>query len=507
MPTITEIAVGDARFNILVNALQAIDAGVPGSNLVTTLNTAGADLTVFAPTDAAFAKLATALGFTGAEADEAAVTAYLVANVPITTLRDIVTYHVSPGAKTLAEVAALDEVATLNGATFSPDGPTLVDQEPDLIDPSLTVTDIAATNGIIHAIDRVLLPVDLPGNDTQTITGIVASSGNFDNDKSDFDLLLNAVTAAGLAGTLDDAAADLTVFAPNDGAFERLARDLGFEGHREARMFDYIVEALTLLSGGASPIPLLQTILTYHVAGESLQASQVLAATEFETLQGGSITRDGTTLQDQNPELADPQLAATDIQAANGVVHVIDRVLIPADLLASDGANDVDFIVDGNRGGRTDLGTDNDFFDGNGGADTVSAGRGNDVVLGGNGQDELFGLKGNDILSGDGGADTVAGGEGDDRIAGGAGRDRMSGGDGDDVFVFAADSRRDAIADFSTADDRIDLMALGIERFADIRDSISDVHQGTRIDLGEDGAIILTGIEADTLRANDFIFA
>ncbi len=91
------------------------------------------------------------------------MTGFLVGALPAETLRDVILYHVSGGAKTVAEVSALPQVDTLNGATFRADGPTLVDGEPDLIDPSLVQTDIHASNGIIHVIDRVLLPFDLAG--------------------------------------------------------------------------------------------------------------------------------------------------------------------------------------------------------------------------------------------------------------------------------------------------------------------------------------------------------
>ncbi|MGL6212120.1 MAG: fasciclin domain-containing protein, partial [Paracoccaceae bacterium] len=82
MPSIAAIAAGDARFNILVSALQFIDAQLPGSNLVTTLSAATTDVTVFAPTDTAFGQLAKDLGFTGSVTNEAAVTNFLVANLP-----------------------------------------------------------------------------------------------------------------------------------------------------------------------------------------------------------------------------------------------------------------------------------------------------------------------------------------------------------------------------------------------------------------------------------------
>jgi serralysin len=505
MPTITAIAVGDARFNILVNALQYIDAQIPGSNLVTTLDTAGANVTVFAPTDAAFGKLATSLGYTGAETDEAGVTAFLVANVPAATLKDIVLYHVSPGAKTLAQVAALDDVPTLlTGATFGPDGTTLVDNEPDLIDPSLVVTDINADNGIIHAIDRVLLPIDLPGNDAPTITGIVAASGAFDRNGADFDLLLQAVTTAGLAGTLDDAAADLTVFAPNDAAFLGLAQALGFQGSDESRAFDFVVDALTLLSGGGNPIPLLTQILTYHVSPGSLQASQVLALDEIPTLQGATLARDGTTLQDADPDLPDPSLIVTDIQAANGVVHVINGVLIPADILQSDGSNDVDFIIDGKKSSFISTGDDRDFVDGNSGADIISAGDGDDVALGGGSRDFLSGRGGNDILRGESGADLVAGGQGDDMIYGGNGSDRMLGNSGADIFVFEAGTGRDRVMDFRDGEDKIDLSAFDL-RFADVQASLSAFHGGVRITLDGGPSIDLIHTTIGQLDRGDFI--
>ena len=250
MPRNAAIAAGDARFNVLVSALQYVDKTLPGTNLLGALSGATANLTVFAPTDAAFGQLAKDLGYTGVITNEAAVTSFLVGALPVETIRDVILYHVSAGAKTLGQISANPTIATLNGQTIVADGKTLTDKEPDLINPSLVQTNVAATNGIIHVIDRVLLPVNLPGNTVGTITDIVAASGAFDTNSADFDLLLKAVQATGLAGALTNPAADLTVFAPNDAAFVKLATTLGFKGTGEAAGFDYLVEALTLLSGG-----------------------------------------------------------------------------------------------------------------------------------------------------------------------------------------------------------------------------------------------------------------
>jgi serralysin len=507
MTSIAAIAAGDARFNILVSALQFVDSNLPGTNLLGALSAAGANLTVFAPTDIAFGQLAKDLGYTGSATDEGAVTSFLVSALSPETIRDVILYHVSAGAKTLAQISANPTVSTLNGQTLTADGITLVDQEPDLINPSLVQTDIAASNGIVHVIDRVLLPVDLPGNDAPTITGIVAASGDFDTNPKDFDLLLKAVQAAGLADTLNNPAADLTVFAPNDAAFLNLAKTLGFKGVTEAAAFDFVVDALTLLSGGGSPIPLLTDILLYHVVPESLQASQVLSSTTIGTVLGTSLGVNGTTLVDGDPDLANPNIIATDIQAANGVVHVIDGVLIPVDILKSNGDKNVDFIIAGDKSDVIHVGRDNDFVDGNGGNDVIFGGRGNDVLLGGAGNDVIFGNQDNDTIKGDDGRDVIHGGQGDDVITGGAGRDILSGNAGIDTFVFAAGSQTDTILDFRNGVDKIDLSAFALAGFEALEHAIHGFRGLAVIDLGNGDKIELVGVRADQLDATDFLFA
>lgn len=506
MSTIAAIATGDARFNILVNALTYVDAQLPGTNLVATLANGSADLTVFAPTDAAFGRLAVDLGYTGAAGDDAAVTGFLVGALSAETIRDVILYHVSAGAKTLAEIVADPTVETLNGATFTADGTTLVDNEPDLIDPALVQTDIHAVNGIVHVIDRVLLPFDVPGNDAPTIAGIVgASGGTPDTNAGDFDLLLQAVQAAGLGGALDDAGADLTAFAPTDGAFVELAQALGYGGDDEAGAFGHLVEALTLLSGGGDPIPLLTNVLLYHVAPESLQAAQVLAADSIETLLGADLTVNGKRLVDGDLGRPDPRLIATDIQAANGVVHVIDGVLIPVDL--PNLAGDADLEVGGDRGDFIDLGKGADLADGNGGSDTILGGNGNDLMLGGTGNDSLVGGGGSDTLLGDTGRDKISGGGGDDLMTGGAGTDNLTGGGGSDTFVFAAGSGSDVIHDFSTADDVIDVSAFGIADLRAIRALMENTVGGVVIDFGHGADLLLEAVSKSQLSEGNFLFA
>lgn len=523
MPTIAQIASGP-DFSVLLGAIQFIDEQIPGSNLAATLSGEGS-FTVFAPNNAAFAALAADLGYGGDPADTGAVLSYLATNVGAATLKEVVLYHVLDTKQTAADIAENPTLTTLQGATITADLPTLVDNESDLIDPSLVATDIEATNGVVHVIDKVLLPIDLPGNDAPTFTEIALASGEgFDNNAEDFDILREAVVAADLAGALGDPNADLTVFAPTDAAFVATAQALGFQGDDEGGAFAYIVDAARLLSKGGDPIPLIRDILLYHVAPESLQASQVLQLEQIPTLLGANLGRDGTNLVDAEPDLPDPGLIATDIQAANGVLHVIDGVLIPADLLQSDGSNQVDFVIGDDGFSVEHLGRDNDWIDAKGGTDIIFAGRGDDVVLagsghdyvrGGKGDDHIAGEDGNDVLLGnrgnddiDGGAgrDFIRGGLGDDMINGGSGNDFMDGGRGHDTFIFNEDSGHDAIRGFDRrGDDKIDLTAFNFDGFEDIEHGISGGRRFSHIDLG-DVEISLIGTNVHSLTADDFIF-
>ncbi len=335
--TIVGIATGSDDFDILVRALNT-------AGLTETLAADGADLTVFAPTDAAFTQLAVDLGFTGDVTDEDAVFNAIVAVLtdlgegdPSGPLTDILTYHVSPGAKDLDAVAALDAVPTLlTDTTFSPSGLTLIDNEPDLANPTLIDTDIEATNGIVHVIDRVLLPLDLEGNDVPTITEIVAASGEgFDANGDDFDMLQAALEATGLDDTLNTPETAFTVFAPTDDAFIRLAQDLGFTGSDESSALTFILDTLATLGDGDATGPLTD-ILTYHVLDGEQFLADLAPLDAVTTLEGGTIGIAPPLLTDLEPDLLDPALISTDIDAQNGVVHVIDRVLLPLDLAGND---------------------------------------------------------------------------------------------------------------------------------------------------------------------------
>jgi uncharacterized surface protein with fasciclin (FAS1) repeats len=122
-----------------------------------------------------------------------------------------------------------------------------------------------------------------------------------------FGTLVAAVQAAGLAETLQGEG-PFTVFAPNDEAFSKLPAGT--------------VETLLLPANRDQLI----SILTYHVVSDELLAEDVLAATSLETVQGQDLT---VSLDGGTPKIDNSAIIATDIRASNGVIHVIDAVLLP----------------------------------------------------------------------------------------------------------------------------------------------------------------------------------
>lgn len=280
--SIYNIAKENGNFTQLVTAVDA--AGLKG-----TLETGG-PFTVFAPTDAAFAALA-ASGIN-----------------PEATLQNILLYHVVPGTLKAADVLEAGTLkSAFEGKSFdvAVKGDDVVITTPDGITANIIMTDIVADNGIIHVIDAVIPPpvnaLDLSklGDPDKTIAEIAVANGNFDT-------LVAALDAAGLVNVFASPG-NYTVFAPTDDAFAALGED--------------IINQLL-----ADPKGDLTKILTYHVVGDALSINQVITSDKIPTLagvnldvssSGGQVKVDGATIVMYN------------IQASNGVIHVIDSVLIP----------------------------------------------------------------------------------------------------------------------------------------------------------------------------------
>lgn len=166
-------------------------------------------------------------------------------------------------------------------------------------------------------------PISEPAGSIVDIAVAASGGGALDSNPADYDILVQAVLATGLAPTLAGAG-DFTVFAPTDQAFLNLVADLGAPGLSEA-------EALGVITSTFS-IPQITEILLYHVAGESLSTVEVKKSGGLTMLDGGMISPRGVNLRDETPGLTDPKIVNefSNIGATNGVIHTIDRVLVPA---------------------------------------------------------------------------------------------------------------------------------------------------------------------------------
>jgi len=280
--TIVDIAVEDGRFTTLVAAVQT-------AGLVDTLSSEG-PFTVFAPTDDAFAAL------------PAGTVEALLADVPA--LTDILLYHVVAGNVMAADVVSMDgqSVETaLAGKIID----IKVEGDKVILNDNVNViiTDIEASNGTIHVIDAVLLPpADEAMMEKMDIVDTAVADGRFTT-------LVAAVQAADLVDTLKSEG-PFTVFAPTDDAFDALP--------------DGTVEGLL------NDIPVLTDILLYHVVPGKVMAADVVGLdgqSAGTALEGQSISikidGDKVILNDS------VNVIITDIETSNGVIHVIDAVLLP----------------------------------------------------------------------------------------------------------------------------------------------------------------------------------
>jgi len=165
------------------------------------------------------------------------------------------------------------------------------------------------------------------GNGPGTVVDVAVSAsggGQPDSNHNDYDLLVQAVTATELGPTLSDKSAKFTVFAPNDRAFIRLARTIDRNVHTEKQALDAITGAL---SGDQ-----IKNVLLYHVvAGKKLNLRKVQKSRTLTMANGGKVKPRGVVLKDETKAAKDPKVIkkAANIRASNGIIHTIDRVLLP----------------------------------------------------------------------------------------------------------------------------------------------------------------------------------
>jgi len=267
--SIAAIASADPQFSILVQALSKAD-------LVSTLSQSGT-YTVFAPTNDAFTALFTKLGVSDID------------QLSAETLRPILLYHVL-GSKAVSSGLTSGYVSTLSPAVAGRFVSLKVDVSGGVkLNSSTTVTkaDIMATNGVIHVIDKVLLP--------PTVADLAVAN-------SSFTTLVSALSGAGLVPALSDAKGTFTVFAPTNDAFAQLAS---------------LPEDL-------------KPILLYHVLGSTVYANQVTTGyaktlSSFMTHPMDLYINTASGVKINNTAT----VVVADVVGTNGVIHVIDKVLLP----------------------------------------------------------------------------------------------------------------------------------------------------------------------------------
>ncbi|GAB1307471.1 hypothetical protein KH5_01540 [Urechidicola sp. KH5] len=277
--TIAEVIMFDPNYTILVQALQTAD-------LLETISTAN-DLTLFAPDNAAFI----AAGITSLDGLDAA------------TLTPILLYHVL-GAKVLSSELPADGMAvTLNNdekiylgyltSSVIINGLT-----------TITAVDMEKSNGVVHAINRTLLP---PAPNVIEIAAAFADMG----DDSEFTVLVSLLTDPNYEdiGQAIIDADNITVFAPTDAAFGDI---------------EDVIPTLT--------VDQIRTILLYHAASARVFSTDLVDGQALPMLSGETLTvnlgEDGASLTDMSMS-EDANIIEVNVHGSNGVIHVVDKVLIP----------------------------------------------------------------------------------------------------------------------------------------------------------------------------------
>jgi len=261
------------------------------STLVTALKTAGlvdtlsgkGPFTVFAPGNAAFKALPNA------------TLKYLLHDK--VALTKVLEYHVASGSVLSSALKNGEQIKTLEGADVNVTI-TKKDNKTTVMINKATVTtaDVKATNGVVHIINQVLTP---PGFSVPTIPAVATAAG--------LKTLVAAVGAAKL-GDILSGAGPFTVFAPTDDAFKALPKG--------------VLDALLLPAN----IKDLVKILEYHVVSGEVAAADLKNGEHVKTLEGQDVN---VTISDSTVTIDKAKVTKADVYAGNGIVHVIDAVMLP----------------------------------------------------------------------------------------------------------------------------------------------------------------------------------
>lgn len=269
--SIVDTAVAAGSFTTLAKALQS-------AKLVEALQGKG-PFTVFAPTDEAFAKL------------PKGALERLLRPENAHELAALLTYHVVPGSVGAKDVVKLANATTLNGQRVDV---RVVEGGVRIDDANVVKTDIVCSNGVIHVVDRVLMP------QTANVVQLAEKAGTFGT-------LLAALDAAGLKEVLAGEG-PFTVFAPSDEAFAKLPKGT--------------VEGLLKVENKAQLVALLK----FHVVSGRVYADQARALASATTLEGRTVALKAT---EHGLIVGGANVTRADLEASNGVIHGIDAVLMP----------------------------------------------------------------------------------------------------------------------------------------------------------------------------------
>ena len=292
--TLLDVIESDPQYSTLVAALEfaELDGAVADPN---------ADLTLFAPSNAAFDAALRALGLTAAE---------LLTEANKQLVTDILLYHVLAGAAPSRDARALDggAVTTLQGDDIAVN--VVLGWFIQLnADGFVVDADSFAENGVVHGVSRVLLPPSIFGDGASIMAQL--------EKRPELSTLVAAIEFAGLQEALSARDAGLTLLAPDNRAFDRLLSRLGLSPS----------ELLT-----AANKDLVTQILLYHVIEGEARSGDVRAlnGSSVPTLQGESISVRALLFFLRLNGSA--YVTRADLDASNGVIHVIDNVLLPPSL-------------------------------------------------------------------------------------------------------------------------------------------------------------------------------